>query len=73
MELMTGMVISTVKAPDTYNEIVRFFKEGKKKMVEVLQFSATDEDKAVIFKESELDYMLRRGAAFVVNNWESRN
>ena len=73
MELMTGMVISTVKAPDTYNEIIGFFKEGKKKMVKVLQFSATEEDKAIIFKESDLVYMLRRGAAFVVNNWQSRN
>ena len=39
MKLMTGMVISSVKAPNTYNEIVRLYKENGEKMVEISQFS----------------------------------
>lgn len=73
MKLLAGMVFSSVKAPSVYNEIVGFFKDGKKKMVEVSQFSANEDDKTVIFTEQEIRYMLSRGSAVIVNNWQSRN
>lgn len=73
MKLQTGMVISSVKAPDTYNEIVRMYTENGKKMVEVAQFNTFGDDKTVIFYEKELLHMLKRGLAYVANNWKSKN
>lgn len=73
MKLMTGMVFSGAKSPDTYNEITRLYVENGKKMVEVSQFSIDEEDKTIIFYEREILYMLRKRIAYVVNNWASRN
>lgn len=73
MKLKTGMVISAVKAFDTYNEIVRLYVENGKKMVELSQFNIYEDDKTVIFYEKEILWMLKRGLACVANNWESRN
>lgn len=73
MKLQTGMVISSVKAPDTYNEIVRMYVENGKKMVEVAQFNIYEDDKTVIFHEKEILHMLRSGLAYVINNWMSKN
>lgn len=73
MKLKNGMVISSVKAPETYNEIVRLYTENGKKMVEISQFNIYEDDKTIIFYEKEILYMLRRGLAYVVNNWKSRN
>lgn len=73
MKLMTGMVISSVKAPNTYNEITRLYVESGKKMVEVSQFSVDEENKTIVFFEKEILYMLRKHLAYVVNNWASRN
>lgn len=74
MKLMNGMVFSGLKSPDTYNEIVRIYKrDDGKKMIDVLQFGKTDEDKPITFFEKEIQYALRKGIAFIVNNWESRN
>lgn len=70
--LKTGMVLSSVKAPDTYNEIVRIFSKNGKRMVEISQFSKTEEDKTVYFEEKELIYSIKRGIAYIVNNWQSR-
>lgn len=74
MKLMNGMVFSGVKSPDTYNEIVHIYKrDDGKKMVDVLQFSRTEEDKTITFFEKEIQYALRKGISHIVNNWTSRN
>lgn len=73
MMLKTGMVFSSIKAPCTYNEIVRLYFENGKKMVEVSQFSKENDDLTIIFSEKEIKYMLKKGTAYIVNNWTSRN
>ncbi len=73
MKLVTGMVLSSIKAPETYNEITRMYTENGKKMVEVSQFSKDKEDMTIVFFERELIWGLKRGLIYVANNWASRN
>ena len=73
MKLMTGMVLSSVKAPETFNEITRIYTENGKKMVEVSQFTKYDDDITVIFFAREILRGLRRGTLYIANNWTRRN
>lgn len=73
IELKTGMVFSSRKAPKVFNEITGLYTANGKKMVSVSQFSAEDEDVTVSFYENELRSALRSGLIYLVNNWASRN
>lgn len=71
--LKKGMVFSSVKAPETYNEIIGIYEENGRKIVEIAQFSKTEDYKIVRFFEKELTFSLKRGLVYIVNNWASKN
>ena len=77
MTIKTGMVLESKKAAGTYTEIVKIFDGecgGKKqKMVETVQFGKEIDDTVICFTLCEIKYIIRRGIAVVVNNWQSRN
>lgn len=72
-KLKTGMVLSSVNAPNLFNEITRIYMENGAKMVEVAQFSNDTEDETVVFFYKDLLFGLMRGTLYVANNWQSRN
>lgn len=72
-KLETGMVLSSVNAPNVFNEITSIYMENGEKMVEVSRFSKDTEDETVVFFYKDLLFGLMHGTLYVANNWQSRN